>query len=366
MNTQAVRKDETKLMDLNQFLKPNIVAIGPKSFYNNLMRRKDFFNLEIIFDDSLSALEKVNKDTVAILLDERVLGNNIGFELEKICREYFSQAVYILTTKVKNPQFYRFLYAKGLHGVFEWKNDAEIFLDLLVESLKPHPKAHGKSKSDDKLAEFVKTRILTEAKGYQNIEVKCFDGHIFLDGHVDTLASKDELEKICSHASGVQYVNTRNVFVFDPAPVNDHLMRLKIKEVLTKLSKEYGANLLMKFRKGNLDLYGRVNSTMDLEAILDEIKEIQGIFHIYNHIKLRNLQAKKLKEMSYKKAEKLVKKIFSGVKAIKIWVNGPGNDEIIVSGEIYNEVDKGLLEHYLKQKLQVKKIVNKLRYVSAP
>ena len=310
MNYQPNNTSKTKLMNLDQFIKPNIVAIGPLSFYKKLITKKEYFNLDIIFDSNLDILTKVNQDTVAILLDESSLGDNIENKLTNICKEYSAQAVFLLTSKMKNPKFYRYLYEKGVHGVFEWSNDAEIFLELLVESLKPHPHAHGRTRSDDRLAEFVKSHLLTEGQGYSNIDVRAFNGHIFLDGHVTTLAQKDEVKTICEHAPGVHYTNNRNVFVYDPFPVNDHLMKMKITKMTKSFEDKFKAKIILKFKDGHLQLFGRINDEASRTSILDELKKISGIFSIEDKMKIRNPHARKMKQLSYKHVENVVKKYF--------------------------------------------------------
>lgn len=192
---KKVRSRSAKTMlNLYTYQTPSIVIVGDKEIRRKIQNIEKDFNITLIFTEPIMLKESINPKTIAVIVDEKKVKPKAKQYMEKLLRSYKLLPVFYLSRSLKSSRFYATLYGQGLQGVINWPDEAKVLHDLIIESLRPHPKATGKSKSDEKLSGIVKSHLVLNGN-YKSIKVKVIEGFAFLEGSVKSLFDKKNHRK---------------------------------------------------------------------------------------------------------------------------------------------------------------------------
>lgn len=185
------------MTSLYSFKVPNIVIVGDKEIRRKINRIEQDFNLRLKFIEPEQLNDVIDSKTIAIIIDENKISPRFTKFLIDIVSDYKLLPTFYLSRSAQKANFYSALYQSGLHGVIDWPLEAPILHDLMIESLRPHPRATGNSKGDLKLSEMVKSHLVLNGK-FKTLKVKVIEGFVFIEGSVKSLFEKETIENECS------------------------------------------------------------------------------------------------------------------------------------------------------------------------
>lgn len=352
-------KANRKRLGLYTYTTPNIVIVGDKKLRSKMNKFEQNFNVDLVFVKPKYLPKVIGKQTIAVVIDEKKLGRKSNVYTDKVLESYKMTPVFYLARKTKNENDIHLMYERGVYGVIDWPMQAEVLPNLIIEALKPHPKATGKSKGDFQLSEIVKT-VLNIGGGYKNIEVKVIDGFVFLTGRVNSVFDKTLIEDQVSNILGVKKLITKDVRIEAELNISDQELERKITMFIgTHLSSDK-RTLSAIVRNRRVKLMGAVKRQEDLEIIKRFAEKLPGIVEVINDAKITSAVVSK-NSMMARKLEAKAKNLFEGVKQISIKLYG---DFAEVSGVVSMKDDRKLIERYLLQVLPVKSVINKMSVTS--
>ncbi|MDA9189793.1 hypothetical protein N9O57_02310, partial [bacterium] len=209
-NKKTTKGNVLKIANLDIYKTSNIIILGDGKIKRQLKGFEKFFKLRLIFSNKENLLEQINKKTIAVIVDESKIEKMPYIYLKIILQKFRHLPVYFLSIKKRNNHFHSGLYKLGLQGVINWPSEANILPELLLESLKPHPKAQGGTKSDQRLSNMIKSHLILFGP-YKSISVSSISGFVFLSATVKTLWDKEKIKKEAEAILGVQKVITKDL-----------------------------------------------------------------------------------------------------------------------------------------------------------
>jgi osmotically-inducible protein OsmY len=348
-------KSQNSMVNLYSYKVPNIVIVGDEQIRRKIQDIEKNFNLLIIFSSRDSLEESVNTKTIAIIIDEKKVKNKIKSYLETILNNHPELPIFYLSRAVKRPNFYTSLYQRGLQGIINWPREAGILHDLLIESLRPHPKATGESKGDEGLADMVKSHLVLNGS-YKAIKVRIIEGFVFLEGPVKSLYDKEFIKVETSKVLGVKKVISINVKVRAPKNIQDEDIERNINMYIKNVLGSKKHSIVVKVRDNVATIQGKASTSNNILDIESFINKQAGIKQIIKDIKYDpSLIRKNVKRA--KLLEDKVKNLFDGAKHISISVYGEYAE---VSGTVKTLADRSSIERYVLEILAIKKLINKL------
>jgi osmotically-inducible protein OsmY len=353
--TLVKNKPKDSMVNLYSYKVPNIVIVGDKEIRRKIQNIESRFNISLIFSE-LDELEKhVNKKTIAIIVDEKKVTFKLKVYLEAVLDFYTQLPIFYLSRVFKRPSFYTSLYQKGLHGVVKWPKEASILHDLLIESLRPHPKAVGKTKGDKKLSDMVKSHLVLNGN-YKAINVKVIEGFVFLTGKVKSIQDKEFIRLESSKVLGVKKVISKNIGIKAPKDMKTKDLERKIKMYIANVMGSLKRTISVKVADNAVILTGAASNHTYILDIENFINKQSGVQRVIKDIKyapsLVSKNAKKAKLLELK-----IKSLFTGAKYISITIYGEIAE---VSGTVLTLADRSLVERYILEMLAIRKVINKL------
>lgn len=349
------KRKKAKKLGLYTYSTPNIVLVSEQNIFERLKDIEDNYHLAFRLCGLHELEMAIDSDTVAIMLDEHVLKRDEENALLKILRKCKITPVYYLARSERNSNFYRHLYEKGLKGVFHWSRDANQLHSLIIESLKPHPKAVGVTKGDKKLSNMIKAHLNVLGR-YKKVRVKVIEGFTFLEGRVKSLFERNRIEKEAFEILGVKKVISDNLEVKKDSSLTDKEIKRKLNLFISRNFKREKKTISVKVKKRHVTILGVVSepgSIVDLEIYA---KKLPGVQSVERQVTYEPMKAKANIQKA-KVIERKIKSLFRGVKFISIKIYG---DSAEVSGKVKVKADRKLIEDYLLQVLPVKSVVNRI------
>ncbi len=350
-----VKISTKKMLNLYSYKTPNIVIVGDKSIKRKVPNIEKNFNLMVVFTDADQLKAIVNAKTIAIIIDEKEVKKNIKKYLEKLLKDYKLLPIFYLSRNLKKPAFYTSLYGQGLQGVINWLEESKILHGLIIETLKPHPNAVGRTKGDKRLSDVIKSH-LTLIGVNKSIKVKVVDGFAFLQGAVNSLFDKKTIEEETSKILGVKSTIVKDIKIKNTKKTTDRELERKIKMYMGHIAGEKKRSMSVKVKNKVVTLMGMSSSHSDVLDIEKFAMKQPGVQDVIRLVKYQPALAFKHAKKA-KLLEKRIMQMFNGVKNIRINVYGAHAE---VSGTVKMSTHRALIEQYLLQVLPVKKIVNKI------
>ena len=359
MSISTIKKRKIKrkgtMVNLYSYKVPNIIIVGDKKIRKKVHNIEKNFNISLIFTDAENLLDTINSKTIAILVDEEKVKSKLKHFLIEILTEHIDLPVFFLSRTNRKPNFYVELYEKGLVGAINWPSESRVLHDLVIECLRPHPAAIGKTKGDEKLSKIIKSHLILSGN-HKKVKVKVIDGFVFLEGSVKSLYDQHSVAKESAKVLGVKKVITKNMEVKSYKNITDKEIERKIKMYIGNILGDSKRSLTAKVKDKVVKIIGAAANHGDVFDIEKFAMKQIGVKRIIRKVKYRpSLVSKNVKRA--KLLENRVKNIFSGVKYISIHIYG---EYVEVSGTIKSNADRVLVESYLLQVLPVKRVVNKL------
>jgi osmotically-inducible protein OsmY len=353
-----VNKKTTKILNLYSYNVPNIVIVGKKEIRRKILNIEEDFNVFLVFSDPNDLLNLINKQTVAIIIDEKSVGNKITTYLKAVLNTFKYLPVFYLSRTSKRSSFYSSLYRGGLQGAINWPEEASILHDLIIESLKPHSDTIGDNKGDKQLSEMIKTHLIL-VNNYKNIKVKVIAGFVFLEGSVKSLFDKRMIERESDKVLGVKKVISKDICVRNNNKITDREIERKIKMYAGNILGESKRTTLVKVKDKVVTLSGLASNHGDVIEVENFSMKQQGVKEVIRNIKYKPSVVLKNTKI-VKSLEQKIKNIFEGAKHISLSLYG---DYAEVSGFVKIRADRSLIQDYILQSLPVKKVINKLYIV---
>ncbi len=355
-NKVAIKtKPKGKLMNLYSYKVPNIVIVGGKEIRRKIQEIERNFNILVIFSDVDQLEETVNPLTIAIIVDEKHVKFKLKVYLDALLEFYTTIPIFYLSREDKRPSFYTALYQRGLQGVIKWPKESSILHALLIESLRPHPKATGKSKGDRMLSEMVKSHLVLNGN-YKGISVKVIEGFVFLQGKVKSLHDKEIIKVESSKVLGVKRVISRNIEVKPLKKLKSKELERKIKMYIGNVLGGQKRSLSVKVKEDTVTLSGAASNHTSIVDIERFINKQGGVRDVITDVKYGASAVRK----NVKKAKQLeneIKSFFDGAKYISISIYGEFAE---VSGTVKTYNDRATIERYILEVLPLKKLINKI------
>ena len=343
------------MLNLYSYHVPNVVIVGDKKIRGRSQKIEKRFNLELIFSSPDLLKDSINRKTIAIIVDEEEVRKKSKEYLESLLSKYKFLPIFFLSRSIKRSNFYTDLYGKGLQGVVNWPEESKVLHDFIIESLKPHPHAVGRSKADEKLSEVIKSHLVLQG-GYKAIKVKVIEGFAFLEGSVKSLFDKKSIEVEASKVLGVKKTIVKNIKIQEFKSITDRELERKIKMYTENILGDRKKSISIKVRSKVVTIEGAIVSHRDVLDIEEfsmkqpGIKNITRLVEYSPKLVLKNIKKAKL-------VESKIKFLFDGVRYIAIKIYG---DFAEVSGSVRMKEDRTLVEKYLLQTLAIKKVINKI------
>jgi osmotically-inducible protein OsmY len=333
----------------------NIIIVGNKKIRPKISDLEKNFNIMLLFTEANMLSEIINSKTIAIIVDENEVSPKDKSYLETLLSKYIILPIFYLSRTVKKSNFYTSLYSKGLQGVINWPKEAKSLHHLVIESIRPHPIASGRSKGDKKLADMVKSHLVLNGN-YKSIKVKVIEGFVFLEGSVKSLFEKELIESECSKVLGVKRCISKNIKVRESKKTTDKELVTKIKMYIAHILGDKKRSMSVKVKNKVVTLVGSSSNNNDILNIEEFAMKQLGVQDVIHLVKLApSLVVKNVKKAKF--LELKIKEVFDGVKYITISIYGEYAE---VSGTVRFLADKVLVEKYLLKTLPLKRIVNKL------
>lgn len=348
-------KPNKKMLGLYTYATPNIVVVGDKKLRSQMDTFEQNFNVDLVFVKPKHLPKVIGKQTIAVVIDEKKLGRKSKVYTETVLANYKMTPVFFLARKVRKDNTFQLMYEKGVYGVVDWPNQSEILPNLIVEALKPHPKANGKSRGDDQLSEIVKA-ILTVSGGYKNIEVKVIDGFVFLSGRANSAFERKYIEEQVSDILGVKKLITKDLRIQADEVMSDRELERRITLFIGTMLSDEKRTLSAIVRDQKVKIMGAAKDKDIVDSVINFAEKLPGVLEVINDVKLTTAVVSK-NSMLAKNLEAKAKSLFDGVKHISIKLYG---DFAEVSGVVRMRDDKKLIERYLLQVLPVKSVINKM------
>ena len=353
--TRKIFKKPRKALKVDNKKFPNIVVVGNADIRKKILSIEKKFALSLIFCGEEDYKKSINYNTIAIIVDEK----EVTSKVKKFFKEFFVQYKFLpafyLSRKQKSSNFYAELYGLGLQGAINWPKEAKVLAELLIEALKPHPKAIGNTKGDARLSKVIKSHLLLTG-GPKSLKVKVIDGFVFLTGKVRSLSDKQLIHSECSRVLGVKKIILKDLKVSDSSNTTDKELERKIKMYMGNILGDKKRAVSIKVKNKIASLLGSVSNHDHVLSIEKFIMKQPGIQHIKREYKyLPSLVSKNTKKA--KLIEEKVKKLFDGVKFISVTMYG---DTAEISGTVKTHSDRILVEEYVLQSLPVRKLINKI------
>lgn len=349
------KKGTQTLLNLYSHNAPNVVIVAGDDVKKNMPEVRSSFNLQTMYCNLKGLPHTVTENTIAIIMDEKMLKKGIVRNLDKVLSKYKFLPLFYLSRLEVSPRFYKVLYEKGVEGIINWPRDSKIVHELLIEVLKPHPKAMGKSRGDVRLSEVIKSHLLLEGE-YQKVKVKVVDGYVMLEGTVKTLYDKKNIFERTSKILGVKKVLENNLVVKTKSEVTDKEIQRRIKMYMSTICGNRRKSLLVKAKKGTVTLFGAAANLEEIREIERFASKIPGVKKLDRQVEFRPALVKRNVERA-KLLEQKLKDLFDGVEHISINLYGEFAE---VSGMVKFNSDRILVEKYIQQVLPVRRIVNKI------
>lgn len=351
---QTSRKTK-QLKELYIYNTPNIAVVGGQKLQKKMKKIENHFNVQLNFVQPQNLKKAIGEKTIAIIVDEMEIKDRLKTFLNSLFRSYEFLPIFFLSRMRRSPSFYKNMYEKGLHGVIDWPKEAFILHDIMIETLKPHKLAIGKTNGDKKISEVLKSHIMLLGN-FEKIKVKVIEGFAFLEGKVNSLYDKHLIVNEASQVLGVKKVINNKLQLSSERKLKEKDLELKIKmftqEILGPESKYFKTQV----KGSRVFLKGKVSRIGDLLEIEDYIMKQNGVHEIKRLAKVRPINGKNYRERS-KTLENKIQSIFSGVRQVSIKIYG----EIIeVSGIVSIKADRNLIEAYINQVMPFKKVVNNI------
>jgi osmotically-inducible protein OsmY len=350
-----VKKNREMPSRENIYNNPNIVILGGIDIFRKNQDIEGQFNIILMFTDPEGIKSIINKETIAVIVDEKVLGDNSGPYLLKNLKQYSLLPFIYIARTGKSDSFYQKLYAGGLQGVIDWQRNSEALGELIVEYLKPKPKANGVTRADKNLANVVKSQLNLK-DSFSRIRVNVVQGMAFLRGTVRSLAEKRQINLIVSKVLGIRNSFVKNVNVDDGMNISDQELERSIKFHLADILGENKRAITIHVDNKVAWVQGVVEDENERHKLEKAIVQQPGIVKINMDVRVKATVTSKYVSLA-KKVEQKVQNIFEGVKFVSISITGENAE---VSGTVRAEGDRSLVEKYLLQVLPVKHIDNKL------
>ncbi|MDA8793974.1 BON domain-containing protein [Bacteriovoracaceae bacterium] len=354
-NNNTKKKSFDKILNLYTYKKPSIVIIGKNNIRKSLPEFETNANVRVLICKPSELSDYTNHNTIAILIDEDIVSSHEADFLEHTLLNFRLLPVFLLSRTMKSAEYYKYLYDKGLQGVFQWPEQSEDLHDLIIESLKPHPKTFGKTKGDKKLASIVKSNLLLKGR-FKNIKVKVIEGFVFLKGVVKSLAEKKYVERETSKIPGVKLPIVKNLEIKSKNKVTDKELERIINLYIGNTLGPKKRTLVAKVKKKIVTFKGAVEGQGEMIDIENFAMRQPGVKQINRNVRYMPSMVIENVHLA-KRIEKRIKSMLDGVRHISIKIYGSFAE---VSGVAQFNADKKLVEKYVLQMLPVTKVVNKV------
>lgn len=355
---KKIEPELAKVLDLQSHSKPNIIVVGKRDIMQEIGAMDKNLNLNFIFasKDNLEAL--LNKKTISVMIDEREVSTDIHF-ISEVIQQFQLLPVFLLARDKHPDEFYQNLYAQGLQGVFDWPKEADDVTELLIEALKTHKNTVGKTRSDKRLAEMVKSHLLLK-NPLRGIKVKVIEGFVFLEGKVKSLYEKEASLKEANKVLGVEKTITTDIKIVNITHTTEQEIERKVRIFIKNLMPEMNRTIKVQVSDDKAILKGSISNKRKMKKIVNFVSQQPGIMEVKNQVTISKKLAKR-NLSKVKKVEDKVRSIFDGVKSISIRIYG---ERAEVTGIVAKNAQKHLVEKFVLQSLPVKNVLNKLSVTS--
>lgn len=347
-------KPKKKKLGLYVYSKPTILIVGQKEILKKISYIENEYNLKFQFTSLDEVRNDLSENVIAIIVDEKSFVKPSKGFISTLLSE-FNRPIYLLNREIQRSSYYKKMYSEGIKAIINWPKESQILHRLLVETLKPHPLAIGKTSSDKKLSKLVKSHILLRGD-YPQINVTVIDSYVFLSGFVKTMYDSELITDSAEQVLGVKTVFSKDIKIRSSKKEIDKELEIKIKKYAFNILGDKRKTLSIKVNRGIVSILGTIDSYHDINMIEDFIKKQKSIKQIVRQVeyssKRVSVNVKKVKELEFK-----VKNIFHGVKSVSLNLYG---DFVEVSGYVSIKEDVKLVERYLLQSLPIQKVINKL------
>lgn len=334
----------------------HILAVGGLNLKKRLLKALNTLAIDIKYAHQQDTRSKINENTVALIIDEEVVDHTIKDFISSICIDYKFLPVFYLNRTRKEAGFHKDLYSLGVMGVFNWPVKDKLLLDVVTETLKPHPNASGYLNGDKNLANMLKSKIMVLDERYQNIQIKSKNMVVSLKGKVPTLYDRALIMNEVAASPGLTELKTRALKVKSDKKVTDREIQRKIKVQLGILLGEEKKNIIVKVKRSKVFLIGTTSDYEKTLSLKEFVMKLDGVKSVEQKIILDpDLTQKRVKKI--KSIENKVKNVFKGVRHISISLFG---DFLEISGVVGVKEDKKLIENYLIQSLDASRVSNQL------
>lgn len=342
-------------LNLFDYRVPTFIVVGERRWLNFTEIERNY-NVEFKYATRENVIAHLDNYVVGIIVLEKALerGVKIPFLTELLKQNKYKPVYYIVEKPVDNPTA-RELYKHGMQGIYRRSNETRVLYESVVESLRPKKNIAAKNRIDKKIAQSVKT-MLNISGLPKGLSVAVINGIVYIKGKVSSLYKKHLVENNASKVIGVKKVMLDGVDVKSKARVTDSELERKIKLYVGTLLGESKRSVLVSVKKKKVFLKGKVTKRAHIDDMIEFASKQPGVWHVYSDIKVDEKAAMKRSEKLQKLEEKILV-LFEGAKHIVL--NRYGN-VLEVSGVVRYPFDRGLIEKYLVQTLDVTKVVNKL------
>ncbi len=332
----------------------NIVVIGNGEVSEKLKILQNQFSFSLRVTSMAQATFSINRSTIAIVFDENELKITSPRRMNDILALYSDIPKYFLSRTKRSSNFYSNLYAKGISGIISWPREAELFPEIIIESLKMRNQSRGVSEGDERLAKIVKSHISIFSPS-TDVKIKSVDGFVFIDGHTKNLFEYEIVVKEVQSVLGVKKAIAKNLSV-------QHVDRVDVKRLQSmiglyvKNTAKGMVDLKYIFKDRTVTINGSIDSYKDLMSIENLIKKFSGIQKIKRDIVLTGEVKFPIKKRE-KEIESRLKLIFADIKTLKVTIF---NKVIELEGVVGSYSTKEFTENMVLEVYPFDKVVNKL------
>jgi osmotically-inducible protein OsmY len=118
----------------------------------------------------------------------------------------------------------------------------------------------------------------------EQIQSTVSDGWVILEGSVNTLRERDDVERAVRHLEGVAGIV--NSIVVTPQEANPEELRVDIEDALERRAEREGERIYVEVKDGTVELRGRIHSWQEKRAVLGSISHAPGVRAINDHLRI--------------------------------------------------------------------------------
>ncbi|HVJ07775.1 MAG TPA: BON domain-containing protein [Acidisarcina sp.] len=194
----------------------------------------------------------------------------------------------------------------GTTSLYEYKQDADKKAHHVknVVAVRNQIEVGGKEISDQELGQALAEKLQYDRVGYGNvfnaIKVSVQNGVVTLGGSARTPMDKDSALSLVSNYPGVKDV-IDDIEVLPPSPMDDRI-RLEVARAvygyptLNKYAIDPAKPIRIAVDRGNVELYGVVDSQADKDTAFIRANGVPGVFKVTNNLVVANQPTEKKKK----------------------------------------------------------------------